>query len=91
MVAVIVVSYLINAIVFVYAIGVPSARWLAADRDKYFWVVLIGILGLTSVGGLVVDVVFFIGVVPRFGPASSSGPRGTSDPHSKATNPFLKS
>lgn len=90
MTAVLVVSYMVNAIVFIYAISVPSARWLAADRDKFFWVLLIGVFGLTSVVGLFVDMAFLIGVVPRFGPTSSSGTTGTSDARGKAANPFLK-
>jgi hypothetical protein len=91
MTGVIVASYIVNAIVLVYAISVPSARWLAADRDKFFWVLLIGIFGLAAVAGVIVDVAFLIGVAPRFGPASSSGRAGTSDARGKAANPFLKS
>jgi len=91
MTAVLVASYIVNAIVFIYAVNVPSSRWLAADRNKSFWVLLIGVVGLAAVAGIVVDIAFFIGVVPRFGPSASPDTAGTSATGRKPANPFLKS
>jgi len=52
---------------------------------------LIGVVGLAAVAGIVVDIAFFIGVVPRFGPSASPDTAGTSATGRKPANPFLKS
>lgn len=90
MTAIIVGSYIINVVVLVYAASIPSARWLAADRNKYFWIVLIGMIGLTSVGGLFVDIAFFVGVVPRMGSGAQHAPSGETSRTASTPNPFLK-
>ncbi len=82
-------SYIANAAVFVYALSIPSARWLAADRDKFFWSSMILMFGLLSFVGVIVDIVFLVGVVRGCRPAPRRRDGGRDRPR-PAANPFLR-
>ncbi len=49
MTAILVVSYLVGAAVLFDALRRPAASWVAADRERGFW---LGVLGALSVFGL---------------------------------------
>ncbi|GAA2145773.1 hypothetical protein GCM10009825_38800 [Arthrobacter humicola] len=87
MTALVVISYIVNAAVFVYAFTRPSSAWLAADRNRSFWLVLLAILGLMGVLGIAADVAFLVGVLPRM--LVPADPPSPEDPKVRA-NPFTK-
>ena len=87
MTALVVISYIVNAAVFVYAVTRPGSAWLAADRNRSFWLVLLAILGFIGVPGLAADVAFLVGVLPRM--LAAAGPPPSQDPNVRA-NPFTK-
>lgn len=83
----VVVCYVVNAAVFVYALTRPSSAWLAADRNRTFWLALLAIIGLMGVLGIAADVAFLVGVLPRM--IAPTGPPPSEDPKVRA-NPFTK-
>ncbi|GAA4035383.1 hypothetical protein GCM10023063_19820 [Arthrobacter methylotrophus] len=87
MTALVVISYIVNAAVFAYAFTRPSSAWLAADRNRSFWLMLLAIIGLMGVLGIAADVAFLIGVLPRM--SATTGPPPSKDPNVRA-NPFTK-
>ena len=56
----------------IHAFAQPHSRWVAADRNRGWW--LISMIGFTIFGitGYVVAAVYLIGVVPRFGATSDN-------------------
>lgn len=85
--ALVVICYIVNVAVFVYALTRRSSAWLAADRNRTFWLALLAIIGLMGVLGLAADVAFLVGVLPRM--LASTGPPRSQDPKVRA-NPFTK-
>lgn len=83
----VVISYIANAAVFLFAVTRPSSAWLAADRNRAFWLPLLAIIGLMGVLGLAADVAFLVGVLPRM--LTSASPLPAGEPKVR-TNPFTK-
>jgi hypothetical protein len=83
------VSYIANIGVLWLAVTRPTASWLAADRNRSFWLVLIAFFGITGVLGLFADVAFLIGVLPRMRTAGANDPNRLGDA-SRQANPFSK-
>jgi hypothetical protein len=81
------ISYIANAAVFVYALTRPSAAWLAADRNKGFWITVLAICGVIGSPGLLADTAFLLLVLPRMLRGGSSA--ASEDPRVRP-NPFVK-
>lgn len=83
----IVICYIANAAVFAYAVTRPSASWLAADRNRSYWLTVLAVCGVLGGLGLVADVAFLAMVLPRMlrnrGPAVSEDPRVRPNPFRK--------
>ncbi|VXC15183.1 conserved hypothetical protein [Arthrobacter sp. 9AX] len=77
--------YLLNAAVFILAATRPSSTWLAADRNRGFWLTLMAVAGLLCIPGLLADAAFLIGVLPRM----LANRRQVQDPRVRP-NPFIK-
>ncbi|OOP59413.1 hypothetical protein BMF89_20470 [Arthrobacter sp. SRS-W-1-2016] len=86
------ICYILNVALFVYAFTRPSSAWLAADRNRSFWLTLLAILGLMGVPGLGADVAFLIGVLPRMltETGATTTERGSSEDPNVRPNPFTK-
>lgn len=85
--AFLVICYIANAIVFVYALTRPSAAWLAADRNRGFWITIIAMCGVLGAVGLAADVAFVLLVLPRLLRGVSAD---TSEDPRVRPNPFVK-
>jgi hypothetical protein len=81
-----VLCYIVNAAVFLFAFTRPTAAWLAADRNRGFWLTILAVLGFLAVPGIIADVAFFILVLPRM---LSAGRPVPEDPRVRP-NPFVK-
>jgi hypothetical protein len=82
----VVICYILNAGVFIFAFTRPSAAWLAAGRNRAFWLTLLAVCGFLAVPGVVADVAFFVGVLPRM----LSGTAAAVDDPRVRPNPFIK-
>lgn len=85
--AFITICYIANAAVFVYALTRPSAAWLAADRNRGFWIILLAICGILGAVGLGADAAFLVLVLPRL--LRSGSTAAPQDPRVRP-NPFVK-
>ena len=86
-----VISYLANIAVFIFAFTRPSSTWLSADRNRTYWLMLIGIIGLLGVLGLIADAAFLIGVLPRMlSNAKPEAPQLSRPDPNVRPNPFTK-
>lgn len=80
------ICYIANAAVFIYALTRPSGAWLAADRNRGFWITTLAICGVLGVVGLAADVAFLLVVLPRL---RASANAVSEDPRVRP-NPFVK-
>ena len=61
-----VISCLCGAAVLVDAYRRPHTQWIAADRDRGFWVVLIAFLSFVVPAGPLMGLIYLFAIMPRF-------------------------
>ena len=81
------ICYMANAAVFVYALTRPSGMWLAADRNRGFWITTLAICGVLGAAGLAADAAFLLLVLPRL---LGNGTAAVSEDPRVRPNPFVK-
>ena len=81
-----VLCYIVNAAVFALAFTRPTAAWLAADRNRGFWLTMLAVCGFLAVPGIIADVAFLVAVLPRM---LATGGAAGGDPRVRP-NPFIK-
>jgi hypothetical protein len=65
-----VVYYILSCVcgvaVIVDALRRSSTQWIAADRDRSFWITMSTILSFFFPVGPLIGLIYLVGVVPRF-------------------------